>query len=252
MARLTWKGASIGSLYELDTNLEQVVSDLGLAKMSAEERKEIRGKLGEVIGRGYAEIELSPKLNPDNKLQIKNITATLEATARHLQEAAQNLRGSETGFQQAHQLAISLKIREMLVANPEIESKADEFLSNFCGQLSTVAHACFVAAKELKSTKGNAGRRALDWYNDFARVLVPIAKQNGIRPTVTIHRGTGEAQGRFLDIATGFERLLMPSMRSPSKTARAKRLSRALAGVSKGPRAKSSKNRKGQNRHHGG
>ncbi len=238
MARLSRTGSSGGSLYELDTNLEQVVSDVGLASMTADEKQGIRGKLEQVMGRGYDELEMSQKLNPDNRLQIKNITATLKKMSRHLQEAEQNLRGCETGFRQAHHIEISLKVREMLAANPRIGSEANEFLSDFCSQLSQVAHACLVAATALISTKGKAGRRALNWYTDFTRVLVSIAKQNGIRPTVTIDRDTGEAQGRFLAIATGFERLLLPSMRSPSNTARAKRLSRALAELSKGPRTK--------------
>jgi hypothetical protein len=33
-----------------------------------------------------------------------------------------------------------------------------------------------VAATALKSTKGSAGRKALDWFDDFTAVLVSIAK----------------------------------------------------------------------------
>jgi hypothetical protein len=172
--------------------------------------------------------------------------------ARRLQEAEQNLRGSETGLRQAHHIEVALKVRAMLAANPEIGSEADEFLSEFCNRLSTVAHACSVAAKDLRSIKGKAGRRALSWYTDFTRVLVSIAKQNGIRPTITIDRGTRKAVGRFLTVATGFERLLPREFRSPSNAARAKRLSRALAVLKKGPTAKLSKNNQGQNRHRGG
>jgi len=252
MARLSHKGVSIASLYELDTNLEKVVSDLGLAKMSTSEMEEIRCKLQIVMGRGYGKLEMSQKLNPDNKRQTKNITATLAVIARHLQEAEQNLRGAETGDQQAHHTEVSLKVIEMLTANPEIRIGAHEYLSDFCARLSTVAHACLVAAKDLGSTKGKAGRKAIGWYNDFTLLLASIAKQNGIRPTVTIDRETGEAQGRFLDITTGFEQLLLQSMRSPSKTARAKRLSRSLAELSKRPRGKSPKKKQGQNRRRGG
>jgi hypothetical protein len=252
MARLPRKGAAIASLYELDINLEQVVSDLGLANMTPAEKQDIRSRLEEVMGRGYDEFEMSQKLNPDNKRNTKNITTTLAAIARQLHEAEQYLRGLETGFRQSHHMEISQKVREMLAANPEVGSKAGEFLSDFCNQLSTVASACLVAAKDLRTIKGKAGRKALNWYNDFTGFLVLIAKQNGIRPTVTIDRVTGEAQGRFLDIAAGFELLLLPNMRSPTNTARAKRLSRALAELSKGPSANSSDNKQGQNRHRRG
>jgi hypothetical protein len=252
MARLSSKGASIASLYELDTNLEQVISDLGLANMSEGGKEEVRDKLHQVMGRGYEALLMSQKLNPDSRLQIKNIAAKLESIGHNLQEAEHNLRGSETGLQEAHRIEISLKVREMLAANPEIGSKAHGFLSNFFSQLRTVASACLVAANDLRSIKGDAGQRALNWYTDFTRVLVGIARQNGIRPTVATDRDTGEPQGRFLDIATGFERLLLPSMRSPTKTARAKRLSRALARLRNGPRGKLTKKKQGQIRYRGG
>lgn len=239
----------MASLYELDTNFEQVISDLGLAKMPAGELKEIRGKLNEVMGRGYEAPMMSPKLNPDSRLQIKNIAAKLESIGHNLQEAEHNLRGSETGIQQAHRTEIALKVKKMLAANPKIGSKADEFLRGFCGQLHTVASACLVAATDLRLVKGKDGRRALNWYTDFTRILVGIARQNGIRPTVATDRDNHEPQGRFLDITAGFEQLLLPSMRSPNKIARAKRLYRALVELREESRKKLTKNKQGQNRY---
>ncbi len=236
MARLARTGASAASLYEFETNPEEVISDLGLANMSADAKREIRGALEKVMGRGYDEVEMSQKLNPGSERTTKGITANLAAMARHLQDVEKTLRGAETGLRESHDTAVALKVRALLAANPEIGGHADEFLRDFCDRMSTVAHACLAAAKDLRSTKGKEGRKALDWYNDFTRVLVAIAKQNGIRPTVTINRDTSEPEGRFLGLATAFETLLSPSMRSPSDMARAKRLSRALAALNNRPR----------------
>src|ERR1019366_2576099 len=108
---------------------------------------------------------MSKKLNPDNKRETKNLTAALAATGRNLKEAEKILRGSKTGLQQAHHIEMSLKIIEMLAANPEIRIGAHEYLSDFCSRLRAVADACLVAAKDIGSIKGKAGRKALDWYN---------------------------------------------------------------------------------------
>jgi hypothetical protein len=237
LARLTQTGSGICSLYELEITFDQVLMDLGLASMATDERERIRGELEIVMERGLGEISGSRKLNPEGRLQSQDIAASLRSIAHHLQAAGRPLRGRQTGLQQASHILVANKARESLAMNPEIGDSADAYLSDFCNQLDTVSHACTVAATALKSTKGSAGRKALDWFDDFTAVLVSIAKQNGIRPTIATDRSTGVAQGRFLDLAKGFERLLWPEMRSPSRAALAKRLSRALAELRKGQQA---------------
>ena len=100
--------------------------------------------------------------------------------------------------------------------------------------MNAVSQACLVAATDLKSMKGKAGQKPIDWYDDFTCVLAFIAERNNIRPTIVTDRTTGKPKGRFLDLAGVFERLLYPAMRSPSLGARAKRLSRSLRRIKKG------------------
>ncbi len=75
------KGFSLGSLYEVETDFEKVVSDLKLDAMSSDDKVKIRGEFAEVIGRGLDAMELSKKLNPGGKLQNKLIVNTLRAVA---------------------------------------------------------------------------------------------------------------------------------------------------------------------------
>lgn len=234
MARVNRSGSSAGSLYEKDVNFSRVVSDLGLAALSAKDEALVRGKLATVIGRGLAQIELSTKLNPDSRLQIRALTATLKAIATHFQSAEPILRGLQTGIHDGHQVETATRIRDVLKTNPELKTSADEFLQDFCDRLHAVSQACLVGATDLKSMKGKAGQKPIDWYDDFTRVLALIAERNNIRPTIVTDRITGKPKGRFLELAGAFERLLYPEMRSPSLGACAKRLSRSLRRIKEG------------------
>jgi hypothetical protein len=227
-------GSSIASLYEMETNFEQVISDLTLASMTSDDEARIRGELAEVIGRGLDWIQLSKKLNPSGKLQTKSIVTSLKAVARALQEIDPTLRGLETGFRQIHEIEVATRIREVLRKNPELTTKADEFLSDFCGRANTISQACLVAAKHVQSTKHKRGNKPIDWYDDFTRVLVFIAGRNNIRTTIVTDRVTGKPKGRFFELAAAFEKLLYPAMRSPTRGALAKRVSRSLTRIKEG------------------
>lgn len=225
------KGFSLGSLYEVETDLKKVVSDLKLDAMSSDDEAKIRGKLAEIIGRGLDAMELSKKLNPGGKLQTKLIVNNLKAVAGSLREAETILRGLETGFRRSHEIDVAIRIREALRKNPKLKKNADQFLGDFCDRSKTISQACLAAAELVKSTKRKGGRKPIDWYDDFTRLLVFIAKRNNIRPTIVVDRVTRKARGRFLELAAGFERLLYPAMRSPSRAALASRLSRSLRRI---------------------
>jgi hypothetical protein len=240
VARVGRTGSSVASLYEIETNFEHVVSDLALAPMSSDDEARIRGKLAEVIGRGLDWIQLSKKLNPHSKLQTKSVVTTLKAVARALQEVDPTLRGLETGLRAAHEIDAAIRIREVLRKNPELATKADEFLGDFCGRANTISQACLVAAKLAQSTKHKRGNKPIDWHDDFTRVLVFIAGRNNIRTTIATDRVTGKPRGRFFELAAAFEQLLYPAMRSPTRGALAKRLSRSLRRIKKGQNRSSS------------
>ena len=97
--------------------------------------------------------------------------------------------------------------------------------------MNAVTQACLVAASDLKSMKAKAGRKSIDWYDDFTRILIFIAELNNISTTIVTDRVTGKPKGPFLELGAAFERLLYPPMRSPSRGALAKRLSRSLRRV---------------------
>jgi len=222
LARLPQSGCGIYQLYEVETTLDQVLVDLRLADMASDEKEWIRSELEVIHWCGSNEFAASPKLNPNNRLQVNDIVATLEAISSHLRAVDPPLRGYEIGIQNVHDTEVAKKVVEFLAMNPEIGPSADEFLSDFCDRLNTISHACFVAATDLKSIKGKGGRREFAWFDDFTRLLMSIAERNGISTT--------KVQGRLLDLASGFEQLFAPSvcMRSPNRAALAKRLSRAV------------------------
>jgi hypothetical protein len=60
---------------------------------------------------------------------------------------------------------------------------------------------------------------------------VEICKQNKIEPTVGIDGITGEPVGGLSVLASAFERLLLPKMRSRTASAMVKRLQRSLERI---------------------
>jgi hypothetical protein len=154
-------GVSLASLYELETTFKQVVSDLGLAPVPSRDETRIRYELGLVIGRGLENIKLSKTQNPKGRLQKKNIIGTLKAIARDFQAAEPILRGLETGLREAHQIEVALNIRQALAKRPELEARADHFLSDFCNQMNSVAGACLIAAEDIRAPRKIAALASL-------------------------------------------------------------------------------------------
>jgi hypothetical protein len=224
------KGAHLATPYETETNLEKVLSDLALAPISSEERRNIRSELGEIIGRALAHMEQSKKHNPKGRIQKRDVIGSLKAIADAFQTAEPLLRGLETGFRDSHQIAVTIQVRDALGTISEIKN-ADRYLRDFCDRMDTVLQACVIATAYLRSTKGNAGRKAVDWYDEFARLVASIARKNKIRTAIAIDRITHKPKGQFLDLAAAFEQLLYPTMRSPSRVALAKRLTRSLGRI---------------------
>jgi hypothetical protein len=215
------------------TTLADIVDELGLARLSEAEERQLRWDLGAVIAVGMKVFELSAAAGG---LQVKGVQATLwriaktlaavgagSATDDELQEIEQTLHGAETGFHHSLDIASALLITRTL-AEETGWNRAHDRMLNFLRWPSTLAAACHKAAKDLDKIKGKNGRPSLEWYRDFQRILTSIAKKNSIPPTVEINRATGKAQGRFIELAKRFEELLPPMLRSPSPEAMAKRL----------------------------
>jgi hypothetical protein len=225
---------------ECETTLANVITELCLVPLSASDEQMIRNELAAIIGYGLKASEESPKLNPDGKLTVRDLQTTLTKIADGLDVIASTarldanelsaidrvMRGTETGFHESHDIQVALKIRSTLAAEIGL-TKAQDRMADFHKWPRTIAEACRRAAVDLDLIRGTPGRQSRDWYRDFKRVLVSIARKNGIKPKVIINRRTHEAQGRFIDLAEKFERLLPRDMRSPSREAIAKRLERS-------------------------
>jgi hypothetical protein len=256
MARLPLTGKSVSSLYErtpvfeemikagavdpreCETTLADVISGLRLAPLSTADEQIIRHELGLIIGWGLRLSEESAKQNPE-ALTVRGVQATLirvadlldPAVARELdpdQFAAIDavMKGAETGFRKRHDIEVALRIRSALSREIGL-SNANDRMAHYRKWPRTIAEACRVAAQELDSIKGSAGRQSREWYPSFKSILTRVATINGINPKVVIDRRTHDARGRFIEIVEQFERLLPRHMRSPSREAIAKMLERS-------------------------
>jgi hypothetical protein len=112
----------VGSLYEKEVNFGQVILGLALAPLSAQDEAHVRGKLAEVIGRGFSEIELSKKLNLGGRLQTGTIAATLKSDRDGFPEGRTDPAGTANGFSSGHQIEAAARIREALEKNRDLSS----------------------------------------------------------------------------------------------------------------------------------
>lgn len=217
-----------------ETTLDQLVADLGLKPLSADEEQFIRARLGFVIGQWITNTAIFQE--PDSRLLVKDVQISLvkiangldqltagKLDADRLTEIEQLLQGAETGFRHIHDSAVAFKIIDTLAQEVGCD-KAMDLVKNFRYRSRTVAEACRRASKDLKLIKGRTGRPTLDWYRGFKDVLTFVAEKNEIPITVTIDPATGRATGSFIDLAMGFEGLLPGPMGSRNPETCARRL----------------------------
>jgi hypothetical protein len=131
--------------------------------------------------------------------------------------------------------------------DPEIGSLARDRLTSFRRDANSISHACLNAAFDLPSGAEKRGRRAKDWYHSFAALLLSIAMDAGISPTLYKDRQSEHEspKGWMLDAARELETFLPTAMCSPSDVARYKRLERSKVVSYK--RSKRSKTARRQN-----
>jgi hypothetical protein len=98
LARLSQTGSGVCSLYELELTFDQVLTNLGLASMAADERERICRELEIVMDRGLSEISGSRKLNPEGRLQSQDIAASLRSIAHHLQAVVDPCEGDKPDY----------------------------------------------------------------------------------------------------------------------------------------------------------
>ena len=100
-------------------------------------------------------------------------------------------------------------------------------------------HICLVAHADLSSQRGQKGRQALEWYDEFVTLLLDIAKRDSVEPKMQKDRISGQRSGWLIDAAQALETFLYPQMRSQSLEACGKRLERSRKRLSEPKRQKS-------------
>ena len=165
-----------------------------------------------------------------NRLDIAPLAKTFEAMGKELNKVAKILSGHETGLREVHDIEIVSQLAEILALDPEVGSRgqADKLIASFRGDAAKMAHACLVAARDLKQTVvGKSGRPQPDWYDEFTALLLEVAGTAGVKPRLGKDRISGARGGWLLDAAQALETFLDPQMRSPSAEACGKRLERS-------------------------
>ena len=221
MAKLPRTGVAYQCLDEREVTLAEIVASLGLKPRSKKAEREIRDRLGFALAKWD---------EPYTALQIKDVAGSLNSHAKRLDGIAPLGTITRPGFAREQDIAVSGQLVQILASNPAMGSveAAHEYLRNFCDRASMMASTCRAAARRLQSKQGQGGKSPYGWYDEFTAVLLDICRQNKIEPTVGIDRISGEPVGTLPKIASAFERLLPPKMRSRKPATMVKRLQRSL------------------------
>jgi hypothetical protein len=220
MARLPTSGSTVATPHLDEADLRNVLAQLCPdGKFSESDIREFYGRLARIIGQWSAE---------DNRLDIAPLAKTFTAMGQELKKVAEIL-GHETGLHEIHDIAIVSQLAMILALDPEVGSRqqADKLMASFRGDAAKLAHACLVAARDLKQTVGESGRPQAEWHDEFTALLLEVAETAGVEPRLSKDRISGARVGWLLDAAQALEAFLDPQMRSPSAEACGKRLERS-------------------------
>ena len=189
-------------------------------RFSETDTKTFYRQLARIIGQWSAE---------HDRLDIAPLAKTITAMAKELKKVAEILSGHETGFHEIHDIAIVSQLVTILALDPEVGSRqqADKLIASFRGDAAKLAHACLVAAHDLKQTVGESGRPQAEWHDEFVALLLEVAETARVEPRLSKDRISGGRVGWLLDAAQALEAFLDPQMRSPSAEACGKRLERS-------------------------
>ena len=229
MARLPTRGAAIATPFQSGPNprvlseedLRDVLVDLCPQAVFAKSDVEVfYSKLKSILGLWSAE---------HNRLDVAPLAKTFTAMGKELKKLTKILSGHETGLREIHDTEIVSQLADILALDPEVGSRlqADQLIASLRGDAAKVAHACLVAARDLRQTVGESGRPQAEWHEQFTALLLKIAEKAGVEPRLSKDRISGARAGWLLDAAQALETFLDPQMRSPSAEARGKRLERS-------------------------
>jgi hypothetical protein len=219
MTRLPTSGSSVVTPCREESELKHVLFKLCPANTFDDDSvHEHYVKLASLIGGWLSEL---------GRLETSPVKKTLLATAKNLTAAAALFSGLETGLRSDLETEVTRRVQNMMELDPAIGSLASDRLTSFRRDADSISHACLRAAFDLPSGPEKRGRRAKDWYHSFAALLLSIAKDAGISPTLYKDREAESPKGWLLDAARELETFLPTELHSPSDVARYKRLERS-------------------------
>jgi hypothetical protein len=221
MARLPTSGSTVATPHLDEADLRNVLAQLCPdGKFSESDASEFYRRLGRIIGLWSAE---------HDRLDIAPLAKTFTAMGKELKKIAEILSGHETGLREIHDIAIVSQLVTILALDPEVGSrqKADKLIASFRGDAAKLAHACLVAARDLRQTVGESGRPQAEWHDEFTALLLAVANTARLKPRLSKDRISYAWVGWLLDAAQALEGFLDPQMRSSSAEACGQRLYRS-------------------------
>jgi len=221
MAKLPPTGVGYQCLDERGGTLPEIIASLGLKPLKRAAERKIRDRLG---------FALALWEEPYTAIQVNDVVRSLNLHAKHFDKVVSLGAITRQGFARSDELAVSGELVRALTSEPMIGTvdRTHAYLSEFCDRAGVIASGCRAAAGTLSAIKGKSGKSRYRWYDEFTAVLLVICNLNDIEPTVGLDPVSGKAVGTLSEIASAFERLLLPKMRSRKPPTMVKRLQRSL------------------------
>jgi hypothetical protein len=199
------------------------LKSLGLS----EQLEQVFHALASIIGRHWQEQE---------SLEAGPVARALLSLRKKLHEIERSLSGHRTGFRDRIHIDVTSQVQHALAKDSSLGdlASAARFVDDFVKDAEKMAKHCSYAYHELASQHGPLGRPGLGWYDDFTELLLQLARQAKVKPTITTDRNSGERGGWLLTVARELETFLPEPMRSPTTEALVKRLARAKRNLGQG------------------
>jgi hypothetical protein len=187
MPRLPTSGASVMTPCREESELGRVLSKLcpGITFDEAIVHKYYM-TLASLIG-GW--------LSEHGRLETSPVKKALLTMAKDLSAASVLLSGLETGLRTDLEIEITSRVQKLMALDPTIGPLARDRLSSFRRDADCISHGCLIAAFDLPSGPEKRGAKAKDWYHSFTALLLTVAENAGIGPTLYKDRETNQLAG---------------------------------------------------------
>jgi hypothetical protein len=221
VVKMPKSGVGFQCLDEREVTLKGTLAKLGLRPLTKKAEREMHKRLGFALAKWD---------EPYVHTKVHEVVGSLKSHAKRLEKTAPVTAVAKGGICRNEDIDVTCQLAQSLGEEPTIGSleAAYAYLADFGERAAVIANASRMAATRLQPIKGKGGGSAYVWYDEFTAVLLDLCKKNKIEPEARIDRTSGEPVGGLAKVASGFERLLPPNMRSSTPGAMVKRLQRSL------------------------